>query len=311
MTAIDLILKRVLDEYPLACKEDFKAHPLAEFVRKSFVTEIRQVIDSHLLVKGSVGQGIWAETPWLSVFDPAVTTSAQRGVYVVYLFDQVGRHVYLSLNQATTEVKDEFKSRYEDVLKDRAEFVRELLHPYGIADLVLDPLDLTGNGDLTRGYCAGNIVAICYSTTDIPSDHIIRRDLNRLLNLYATYAAVKNGDLSEGEEVPENIRSRQEVRKYRWHRRAERNSRLSADAKKFHGSNCMVCGFNFEQRYGERGRDYIEAHHVVPFSELIKEVEPVLLDPRTDFVVVCANCHRMLHRTRPPLRPDELKRILK
>ena len=73
----------------------------------------------------------------------------------------------------------------------------------------------------------------------------------------------------------------------------------------------MVCGFDFEARYGELGTGYIEAHHVVPFAELAKEPEPVLLNPMTDFVVVCANCHRMLHRRSPALSPTQLKAALR
>ena len=129
--------------------------------------------------------------------------------------------------------------------------------------------------------------------------------------MYATYVAVKNGEVGESEELPDNISSGQEAKKYRWHRRAERNQKLAADAKKFHGSTCKVCGFNFEQKYGERGKGYIEAHHIVPFADLVKEPEPVTLNPKTDFVVVCANCHRMLHRTKPAMLPDQLKNILK
>ena len=32
-----------------------------------------------------------------------------------------------------------------------------------------------------------------------------------------------------------------------------------------------------------------------------------MLDSKTDFEVLCPNCHRMLHRGTPPMTPDELK----
>ena len=304
-------IEKVLDEYAAARQETFKKHSLGEFVRGSLSEAIRSTCSDRLLVKGSVGQGTWAETPWVSIFDPRITTSAQRGVYVVYLFDQLGRHVYLSLNQATTEVKDEYKSKFELVLRDRAEFASELLRPYQIDDLLAGDLDLTGSQELTRGYCAGNIAAFIYPAGSIPSEELLVRDLSRLLNLYSTYVSVRNGEVGEGEELPDGVQSGTEAKKYRWHRRAERNPRLAADAKKFHGSTCMVCGFNFEQRYGVVGRNYIEAHHIKPFAELVKELEPVTLDPRTDFIVTCANCHRMLHRSSPPIEPQQLKQMLK
>lgn len=303
-------LAHVLDQYPATHTQAFEKHPLATFVRSSLTNAVKAICDDRLLVKGSVGNGNWAETCWVAIFDPRVTKSAQNGVYVVYLFDQAGRHVYLSLNQATTEVHEEYKKQYRQVLEDRAVFARELLSPYNTGDLIKDSLDLTGQGDLTRGYCAGNIVSIKYDKADIPTEADLVRDLNRILNLYATYVAVKNGEVGESEELPDSISSGQEAKKYRWHRRAERNQKLAADAKKFHGATCKVCGFNFEQKYGERGKGYIEAHHIVPFADLVKEPEPVTLDPKTDFVVVCANCHRMLHRTKPAMLPDQLKDIL-
>lgn len=45
--------------------------------------------------------------------------------------------------------------------------------------------------------------------------------------------------------------------------------------------------------YGERGKDYIEVHHVVP---LASREEEATVNPDTDLVVLCANCHRMIHR---------------
>lgn len=302
---------RLLEEFGVAVREPFKSHPVGNFVRGELAETVRRVVDDRLLVKGSVGNGNWAETPWVAVFDPRVTTSAQRGVYVVYLFDSDGQHLYLSLNQATTEVRKEAGRHYTDVLESRAELAREVLEPYGTEDLLLGPLQLSGSGDLTRGYCAGNIAAFEYHRGQLPSEAGLTHDLLRLLSLYQTYLLVRTGDLGQEEELPSDIDSATEARRFRWHRRAERNRSLAMAAKKFHGTVCMVCGFDFEARYGELGAGYIEAHHVVPFADLVKEPEPVLLNPMTDFVVVCANCHRMLHRRSPALSPAQLNAMLK
>jgi 5-methylcytosine-specific restriction protein A len=92
----------------------------------------------------------------------------------------------------------------------------------------------------------------------------------------------------------------EEAKKFRWHRRAERNPRLAKQAKTYHGVTCKVCGFNFEEAYGPHGQGYIEAHHLVSFSTLSARPDTVILDPKTDFTVVCADCHRMLHRKPAP-----------
>jgi 5-methylcytosine-specific restriction protein A len=322
-------LLHVLQSFSDAREEEFKDHPLANFVRRELSEVVREAVGVPWIVKGSVGNGQWAETPWVSIFDSRVTTSAQRGYYVVYLFDQVGRHVYLSFNQATTEIKNEFGRHFTQVLTDRASSAVESLGVSNLDGLNVGPLDLTGSGELTRGYAAGNIVAYKYDTNDFPSDIELVRDLIRLLDLYTTYYLIRSGDIGDEEELPElavpasfrvnsddmavqaAIMPAQEARQFRWHRRAERNQKLARDAKRFHGTKCMVCGFDFGQTYGEHGEGYIEAHHIVPFASLAAELEPVLLDPKEDFVVVCANCHRMLHRSRPPMTPVELQGLIK
>ncbi len=76
--------------------------------------------------------------------------------------------------------------------------------------------------------------------------------------------------------------------------RPERNQRLRKTALALHGYDCMACGFNFEEFYGEIGKDFIEVHHVVPLAQAgITET-----NPETDLAVLCANCHCMVHRRR-------------
>ncbi|MCD2500182.1 HNH endonuclease [Clostridium sp. NSJ-145] len=69
---------------------------------------------------------------------------------------------------------------------------------------------------------------------------------------------------------------------------------------------CEVCGFDYESVYGEIGKDYIEGHHIKPVSEL-EENEVTKVE---DIVLVCANCHRMLHRKRPWLSKEKLKLLI-
>ena len=52
------------------------------------------------------------------------------------------------------------------------------------------------------------------------------------------------------------------------------------------------CGFDFEARYGELGAGFAEVHHLVPLSSC----EVPSATPHHELAVVCANCHRMIHR---------------
>lgn len=73
------------------------------------------------------------------------------------------------------------------------------------------------------------------------------------------------------------------------------------------GYSCYVCGFNFLERYGLLGKDYIEVHHTTPVSEMGDDYE---FDIDRDLVPVCSNCHSMLHRKKPPYTIDELQDVI-
>lgn len=70
-----------------------------------------------------------------------------------------------------------------------------------------------------------------------------------------------------------------------------------------YGYTCTVCRFNFKSMYGDLGATYIEVHHLRQVADVGEEY---LIDPVKDLRPVCANCHRMLHRRRPPLSIEEL-----
>lgn len=53
-----------------------------------------------------------------------------------------------------------------------------------------------------------------------------------------------------------------------------------------------VFGFDFVEAYGEVGTDFIEEHHIVPLSEIGTQYTATV----DDIAMVCANCHKMLHR---------------
>jgi 5-methylcytosine-specific restriction protein A len=94
------------------------------------------------------------------------------------------------------------------------------------------------------------------------------------------------------------------------HLRRERDSRLRrekiAEAKrKGVPVACEVCGFDFYQTYGDRGRDYIECHHRTPLH-----VTGVVTTRLADLALICSNCHRMVHRTSPWLTIEELRELV-
>ena len=97
----------------------------------------------------------------------------------------------------------------------------------------------------------------------------------------------------------------------RLHIQRERNSRVIARKKRrvlqdTGRLKCEACDFDFEKTYGQLGRGFAECHHQIPLAEL-----PFVRETRlADLTIVCANCHRMLHKSRPVLSIHELKEII-
>ena len=84
---------------------------------------------------------------------------------------------------------------------------------------------------------------------------------------------------------------------YKLHRYIERkqsiNKKKKADYLKKNGKlDCEVCGFDFKKQYGDLGEGFIECHHRIPLHQLNGEKTTRL----EDLALVCANCHRMLHK---------------
>ncbi|MDT8781116.1 MAG: HNH endonuclease [Candidatus Bathyarchaeota archaeon] len=111
--------------------------------------------------------------------------------------------------------------------------------------------------------------------------------------------AVSN--LEDASGLPEGSKTRIEVNKY------ERNPLNRLNCISVHGLSCKVCNFNFEAKYGPLGIGFIHVHHIIPVSKI---GEGYLIDPTTDLVPVCPNCHAMLHRKDPPIEINELRKYL-
>ena len=94
----------------------------------------------------------------------------------------------------------------------------------------------------------------------------------------------------------------------RMHRYRERNAAIvrrkkESYQKRYGKLSCEGCGFDFCAKYGERGAGFIECHHTRPVSELTAGETTKL----ADLVLLCANCHRMVHASRPWWTIEELR----
>ena len=303
-------LEKIASQYVEASKESFKNHPLAKFVRTEFKRELVAVLhleDSNIQVKGSVGQSVWADVPWIALTDTLVTDSILRGYYIVYLFSTDMRRVYLCLGQGVTAVKEEFGKEWISVLQQRSALIRSRVPGYK-KQFTSHRVDLNGTTNLAKAYEEAPAFSKMYSCADLPTEQQLREDLHAILDLYSHLIYAGGTDLvensMEAEETGKDL-SVNEKKQYREHRRVE--GRVNSEkVKKHRGYVCEACGFDFEERYGSLGHKYIEAHHLKPYSDLgAGKLRKLNLE--TDFAVLCANCHRMIHRLDSPGDLDGLR----
>ena len=105
----------------------------------------------------------------------------------------------------------------------------------------------------------------------------------------------------ESIKIEDGIQYKDGKRKSYYGHRYERDEKNRKKALELHGTSCFGCGFDFEEKYGNRGKGFIEVHHIKPLSHQKKEIN---IDPGKDLVPLCPNCHRMVHRF-----PDDILTI--
>ncbi|MBD1826607.1 DUF3578 domain-containing protein [Microcoleus sp. FACHB-61] len=325
-------LEKIMFEYPLVSNDNFKGHWFASYVRNVVATSISASLELPEIssVKASAGNGSWAKVPWIAIFNKLVTDNVKSGFYCVYLFRADFSGVYLSLNQGIADKRDQFglgKSR--EILRGQAKLFKDKLG-YDKLREFSDSLDLkldsipkaTTSRRLGLAYEAGNIASKFYSRESLPDDKELVDDVRKMLEIYFSLfdeVSLKEEadsdffkEVSLNKDAENNEAEREwfeDMTKYRLHRVTERNQTLSRKVKELQGYECKACGFDFESRYGEIGRGYIEAHHNVPISNL--SGAKIQLDPLNDFTVLCSNCHSMIHRIKPTPTVEEFRQNLK
>lgn len=90
--------------------------------------------------------------------------------------------------------------------------------------------------------------------------------------------------------------------------RYERDPKARRACIEHHGAMCHICSFEFENEYGHQFSGFIHVHHIKELSSIRKEYE---VDPITDLIPVCPNCHSIIHRRTPPYTIVEMKEIRK
>lgn len=106
---------------------------------------------------------------------------------------------------------------------------------------------------------------------------------------------------------------------YKAHIQIERDNKLIRKIKKdflqkYGHFFCEICKLKYSDTYGEIGEDYIEIHHLIPLSQLKKEIDEgkdlSTIKKYQRYLLVCSNCHSMLHRFKYWKDDNNIKHII-
>jgi len=197
----------------VTAENDWK-NPFRELISTKIPDTITAVlnIQAPYKVVGSYGKGRWTKVPWISVFDTRITSSAQAGVYIVYLLNKDTKSLFLTFESAATEAmspkldkdgKKQFvgivgkiSSQVTDRLDEKVKRIRE-----GIRDAYFSTDKNIDSG--SDGYNAGAIYYKKYSLDEFPTEEVLIDDLKRMLDIYKKYFSDIHNEL--GAEGKNNI----------------------------------------------------------------------------------------------------------
>ena len=309
------VFEKIAKEYPEAKKQTLKDHPLAKFIRtevpKSFKEGLGQTISKYkVLVAKHAGN--WSRVAWIVLLDTRVSETATRGYYPVYSFFENGKKIMLSLGQGYKDIRSKYKKEADDILISRGIILKNKagdFKKFGFKNV--HGTKITIKTDKEREVwvksCAFGKI---YDVKNFPSNNELVSDVKNILNIYeniiqrgGTSELIENIDPEEVEIIKDLSGSEKKaLKKHREHEKyyIKTDPKFIKSLKKKFDYTCQACNLKFEKIYGKYNDklDYVEAHHIVPKSEILKKIDlnEELGRDEKDFAILCANCHRMIHK---------------
>jgi 5-methylcytosine-specific restriction protein A len=305
MTLRDTLLE-VARRAPAARAEQFRENPFRAWMEHEAHKALTAAVGAPGLIgQGSAGKGRWADICWLALMNPISTTSAVRGLYVVYLFASDMSAVFLCQGQGVTAIRQEFGRGYREELERRSAVIAARVPEHAVKfSRKSERLALQASSPLGQDYELAPAYFRRYELNNLPGNEDLVADLQAIAALYelllfrgGTDTLIDDDDTSTISETGQHSSDDVilERRRLRYHQKVERANLRKV--KQALGYTCQACGFAFDRVYGELGRHFIEAHHLTPLHKYT-ESGAVSLNASRDFAVLCANCHRMVHRNR-------------
>nr|WP_251009458.1 DUF3578 domain-containing protein [Bacillus sp. ISL-39] len=195
-------LQRLMSEYLSIKAESIGVSPnIGSFVRNEIpeiINNLHFIDRNQYIITGSVGVGRWALVPWVAIMNREVTTSTKKGYYIVYLFSEDMKSVYLTIGLGVEKTpKEDIKRIKEDIRKNIPRWSKVNKDDY---------INL-GSSSKAKDYAYSTAVYIKYEYENMPGENALVHDLEEMINIYENFISIKNGSVPsryEGDIMSEN-----------------------------------------------------------------------------------------------------------
>lgn len=333
-------LERICSDFAVTRNSTpFKNSKMASSIRNDGpkILEDEAFIDpSRFIISGSPGKGQWSEVPWIAIYDNRITKSAMIGYYIVYLFRADGKGVYLSLNQGYTYFATTYKKLAYVNIQKVTEYAKRRLQSSNYFST--EPIILSSNKDLPKGYEYGHICGKYYPLNAIPEDRQLLNDLRNMMGVYSEltgYLGLRNDykerierilslpleeqtdeednefqtrvDISVPKESPRVAQKRPDPVIQNGTERWVGDPGISKGRLKDAYFLCEIDKKHLTFISASSGDPYMEGHHLIPLNR--QEQYAFDLDVSENIISLCPICHRFVHLGKIEHKIDILKII--
>jgi 5-methylcytosine-specific restriction enzyme A len=291
---------------------------LAKWISREIPKIFEEIFQKELdgfQVHASAGDGQWVSAPWIAILHPKVSlqpngrVSPQCGYYPVYAADKEEKFIMFSLGQGEYNIRINFPKDVDHKLIDGAINLRKKVPEYkanfiNVSKINLDRKATNKKSERWVKSCAFGKI---YKIKKLPTEEELKKDLIEMMKLFKL--AIERGGVIEGTSnkiyIDQDHQTSTEKAMQK-HITKENEIVIKTDPKfinklkKDCDYTCQACGLKYEKIYGNysKKKDFIEAHHIEPKFKVKKkaEINKKMSRSAKDFAMLCANCHRMIHR---------------
>jgi len=296
---------------------------LPELIHKALILDKKDY-----LVKGSVGNGRISDIPWIAIYHKSVTTTATKGYYPVFLFNDDCSGIHLSFLLGWTQYEQAYENATlsREKIRTSSSLLRQHLRSTkGFATSDIN-LKAAKSNSRAKGYELGTIFSKYYDLQAFPSESEILSDLRDILSLYTEMRGIVGNDFllentvfdeehyqylsDQVEELPELSDGPLPIKEsyeYQSKHSYRRDATINAAAKAKANYSCEINPNHKTFISDSNGQNFVEGHHLIPVEN--QDRFDFSLDVPENIVALCPNCHRAIHNATEEVRNNMIKQL--